>query len=204
MKEVLYGIVVIFLLANCSSKGSQDISKEDSINQANLIYTSDTIQGKAEEPSLDINQNPTKQDTLSQAQEKTQLLEEKDFANKIPDPLKLLKKEDKYLKSLGYKGNLKKSKNASPGYTESQKGTFVFSSGSKKCEISLFREYEKWGNEIACDHYEYKVTISGDDNDLENFYNKAKKLRVEDDGTYGFSSRVEKKGNSVILSGGGC
>ncbi|MCH5236619.1 MAG: hypothetical protein J1E95_02330 [Muribaculaceae bacterium] len=203
MKKLFLGFLILGFLVNCTGKNSSVVINEDSVNQKNLISTTDTTQKITEELSHDINHSPIKQDTLLQTQEETPLSEEKeDFVNKIPDPLKLLKNKDKYLKSLGYKGTLKKSKNASPGYTESQKGTFVFSSGSKTCEISLFREYEKWENEIACDRYEYKVTISGDDDALENFYKKAKKLRSSGDD--GFSSNVNKKGNTVILSGGGC
>ena len=204
MKKLLLSFLIFGLFTGCSSTSNRDVSKEDSINQENFSDTNNHTEGNVDEPSLDINHSPIKQDTVLQAQEETQISDEEVFINKIPDPLKLLKKKDKYLKSMGYQGNFKKSKNVSQGYNERQKGTFVYSSGSKKCEISLFREYVKERNVIGCEHYEYKVTISGDESALENFYKKAKKLRISDDDWGGVSRKVKKNGNTVILSGGGC
>lgn len=201
MTKLILGFLTLGLLVSSSCDNSRGISNKDSVNQKDLIPAADKTREKPGESSPNINHSPKINDTSLQDQAGTQLSDE-DFANKIPDPIKLLKNKDKYLKALGYQGNLKKSKNASQGYNESQKGIFVFSSGSKKCEVSLFIEYEKYGSVIGCDHYEYKVTISGDDSALENFYKKAEPLGSN--GDYGFSSEVTKNGNTVILSGGGC
>ena len=182
MKKFLFPIAAIMLMVSCAGNKESEKAREDSVRVADSIAQVEAAEAAAEE----ARQDSIRQDSIQKAVEFASVVK---ALERIPDENNKL---DGFLKSLGFKGNVKKSTR-----TEDYLGdmleydvetyNYTYSMGDKK--ITYFYKYEE---SIAMGSSETRITIEGDDQALDDFYRFAKKK---------FDS-VSKKGNTVVISDG--
>ena len=158
------------LLAGCKGNGNTDSAKEDSSAVETVAAGAREMESKAREDNGQ-------------------------FMKAIPEPKKLYigesgKSVDKivrYLKSLGYKGS---KKNVSTLDGDKIVCNYTYKQGDKSISV----KYEElMGTENIT------VTIKGDDDALEEYYKRAKKLQGK--GGYWYR-KVKKSGNKVVINAG--
>lgn len=175
MKKILFGAVAVLLVVSCSGNGNSERSREDSASMADSIAQVEDAKAAAEQARLDsIHQDSLRADSIANAEA---------FYKKLPDPKKIVwdANAGKYLKKLGFSGS-------SHGDEENAEGTFILTEGNKTCKVHFTTEFNVGDTE---------VTITGDEDALNKFYERASKMKAtyEEGGT-----TVEKKGNTVYIS----
>lgn len=189
MKKLLFGVMALILLASCSGNGGTDKSREDSILRADSIRQADSI--AAAEVALKAQQ--AMQDSIRQ----DSVRNDEAFANalKALEHLPSSGNLDKYLKGLGFTGSSKSSVRSEYDDAEGfdrevdvQKFNYTLTLGNKS--IKYQRDIQ---STMSWDTDEEKVTIEGDEDALNNFYNNARKRGDE----------VTKKGNTVTIFSAG-
>ncbi|MCH5318686.1 MAG: hypothetical protein J1E38_03125 [Paramuribaculum sp.] len=183
MKKLFYfaaGLLVMAGMAvSCTGTGSKaDQEREDSIRRADSIAKveaaiKDSI-AKAEAARLDS----IRQDSIAKAEEFSKAL----------DALKemtLTENSGKKLKELGFTGSTREEQSG-----QVKKLNYTLTVGSKTCKVS----YTVDSTEAYCETE--KITVEGDDEWLEEFYQKS--LKRKGGGPEWFCD-VTKKGNTVTI-----
>ena len=177
MKKLFFGAVMMLLMASCAEKGSSEKAREDSARIADSIVQAETAKAAAEQARLDS----LRTDSIKHEEEKL-------FYNSLPNIKTLAvsdnKKETKYLHSLGFKGAFKEK-----GMEEDWRadGTFTLEEGQRKCIVKAH---------IDGYYQDYSITITGDDEAKEKYYNEIKKITRT---TYGSPIRTKLKGNTIVV-----
>ena len=168
MKKILLFVAVAALTASCGNNTAD--KSADSIQADSTAIEDSTVQESPNLPDTAIS------DTLTSDADDP-------FLKAIPDPKELCREAvaagttGKYITSLGFK--------------VTAPGEWIMKEGMKVCKIrEIDPDFEK-DNAVRS----FEVTIIGDDNALEQYYQKA--LRLEKAG-FGSNYSVEKKGDTVI------
>lgn len=163
-----------FALALAVMTGCSNKAGEGSADSAVDTVLTDTV------PSDTL---PPESDTLDPAADSLDREHAEAFLSKIPDPRGLCQMElnagtvDKYLPTLGYK--------------VTGKNRWELKMGSRSCTVEQKDTYfEKEGRALI-----YEVTITGDPEALDTYYERAKDLEGTD---FGVNYSVEKVGNTVF------
>ena len=187
MKKLLLFAVAAFLLTSCGgSKTDKPVDlSEDSPATVTTGDSNETPEIPAAESAVaDTTAKPT-----PVVEEKKAKPVEDSFTKKLPNPNKIFWNEEcgKYLKSLGFTGSTQYSDYGDYNHS----GSYTLSMGNKKCTVRF-----ECGSNLAY----VKVTIMGDNEALNSFYKKAKRLESS-----GFESGtdVTKSGNTVTIDGFG-
>lgn len=192
MKKLLLFAFAAFLLASCGGSKTDKaiiLSEESAATETTVDSNETPEKPVAESAVADTTAKPAP--VIEAVEEEKAKPAEDSFAKKIPNPEKIFWKGNcgKYLKSLGFIGSTKP--NYSDDYEDEYSGSYTLSMGNKKCTVRF-----------ECDmHFaNVKVTIIGDNEALNSFYKKAKKLESS-----GFESgtNVTKSGNTVTIDGFG-
>lgn len=172
MKNFLFGVTAIILMASCSSNGISEKAHEDSARIADSIAQVEDAKAAAEQARLDsINK-----------------MEAESFYNSLPNIKKLAlsddKKETQYLHSLGFNGSFKVE-----GMEEDWRanGTFTLEEGQRKCIVKAH---------IDGYNQEYNITITGDDEAMDKYYAETKKIKRT---VYGSPIKTKLKGNTLKI-----
>lgn len=185
MKNLLF-IIAVFSIAlySCRNDGGTENSIQDSTNSKVDSSTPGVVNDYVNQEAEEVSQDSIKQSATAKVED------DASFEKALPEPEKIFWNSDcgKYLKKLGFTG----SSHPNDYWAEfgCKTGTYTLVMGSKKCKVFFDDRAE---SAIA------KITITGDEKALDECYKKAKKLAYKGpDGEI----HVEKKGKTVIISGG--
>lgn len=176
--------IVTFAAMSCNNSTKQENAQvQDSAEMQRLeAAKADSLAKVAAAQAEAARIDSLRQDSIQKAEKAAE------FANHLPDGKKLGSQNGagmaRYLKSLGFKGSYQ---NLGNEFDEASKGSFSFASEDKKCSVS-------WDQDFNLSTI--RVTITGDAEALQKFYNQAKKLitRYGEGGT-----DVSLKGNTVVI-----
>lgn len=168
MRKILPFALALAVMAGCANKGG-----EGSADSATDTVLTDTVS----RDTLAVS------DTLDPAADSLAQAQAEAFLEKIPDPRGLCYMEltagtiDKYLPTLGYK--------------VAGKNKWELKAGPRTCTVEQKDTYfEKDGKALV-----FEVTVTGDDEALNTYYERAKNL---EDTEFGVNYSVEKVGNTVF------
>ena len=168
-------MMLLCVATSCASKENTEKLREDSIRQADSIAAVEAALQAQEQARLDS----IRQDSIAKA-------EVENFFKALPDPNKIVWEMNagKYLKSLGFEGSTKIINKDE----EESEGTYTLTMGDRVCKVHFTTTFNEGDTEVK---------ITGDEDALTKFYQKAAKMKAtyEEGGT-----TVEKKGNTVIIS----
>lgn len=177
MKKILFGATALLLLGACSGNGTTEKAREDFTRVADSKGPVESTEAAVEQVCLD-----------SLRADSIQKKEEKSFYNSLPNIRKLVetefRKETKYLHSLGFKGSFQERGKEEDWLAE---GTFTLEKGQRKCVVNAHVD-----GYSEC----YKITITGDDEAKELYYNETKKYTRT---KYGTPIKNKLKGNTIIV-----
>ena len=174
MKKFLIYAVGVLAFTACTTKSTEK-SDTDSICKPDSMATV--------APAEDTVDNVTLQQPV--VNKKT---EGESFYISLPDIKKLAisdpKKESTYLHSLGFQGSFKEQ-----GMEEDWQanGTFTLQEGQRKCVVKAH---------IDGYYQNYDITITGDDEAKEKYFNKTKKITRT---KYGSPIKTKLKGNTIAV-----
>lgn len=168
--------LTIGIMPGCSGRNAEK-EREESAHIADSIANEEVAKVVAEQAHLDS----LRADSIQKA-------EAESFYNSLPDIKKLAvsdnKKVTNYLRSLGFQGSFKEKGSEEDWRAD---GTFTLEKGQRKCVVKAH---------IDGYYQDYNITITGDEDAKNMYYDKTKKITRT---SYGSPIKTKLKDNTIVV-----